>query len=137
MLEKIPGDEEMLWLLGEEMLAVWQHVRETIEAQYEMEQLWDKGYREWVYEYKYRRGGKTLATLYAKDHCVGVQLIFGKAEREKVEAIRGELLPGTLACYDAATTFHDGKWMMLMPESVEELADLPKLLAVKRRPNRK
>ena len=32
---------------------------------YDMERLWNTGGKDWTYEYKYRRGGKTLCCLYS------------------------------------------------------------------------
>lgn len=137
MLEHHPTREEMRALLGDGLLAVWERTCARIEALYDMERLWDKGYREWTYAYKYRRGGKTPITLYARPEGVGVQIIFGKAEREKLEGRRGDFSPDTLAAYDRATTYYDGKWVMFEPKDAAELPDLEALLAVKRRPNRK
>ena len=45
-----------------------------------MDCLWDKGGKAWKYEYKYRRGGKTLCVLYARENCVGFMIILGKTE---------------------------------------------------------
>ena len=39
---------------------------------------------------KYRRGGKTLCALYARENCIGFMVILGKDEREKFEAGRNE-----------------------------------------------
>jgi hypothetical protein len=36
----------------------------------------------------------------------------------------------------AAATFHDGKWLGLVVDSDEVLADVKRLLAVKRKPKR-
>lgn len=51
-----------------------------------MECLWNKGGKAWKYEYKYRRVGKTLCALYAKENCVGFMVVLGKNERLKFEA---------------------------------------------------
>lgn len=137
MLERIPSTEEMQELLGEELFCVWEKLTSAIEEKYEMDRLWDKGYREWVYEYKYRRGGKTLVTLYAKERTIGVQIIFGKDERVKVEANRENLSDQALRAYDEAQTYHDGKWVMFFPKDDGMIGDFMKLMALKRRPNRK
>ena len=42
------------------------------------------GGKNWTYEYKYRRGGKTLCALYAREGCMGFMVIFGKEEKGKV-----------------------------------------------------
>ena len=137
MLERKPTSEELRALLGEEFFAVWNGVTAAIDEKYEMDRLWDKGYREWTYEYKYRRGGKTLVTLYAKKDTVGVQIIFGKDERVKVEANRENLSEEAMRIYDEAQVFHDGKWVMFFPKDGSLNQDFMKLLALKRRPNRK
>lgn len=64
-------------------------------------------------------------------------MIFGKEERAKFEAIRGTLSNPACQRYDEAKTYHDGKWVMLEPTSPAEFDDYMKLLAIKRRPNRK
>ncbi len=137
MLERNPTVEELQALLGEELLAVWKGVTAALDEKYEMDRLWDKGYREWVYEYKYRRGGKTLVTLYAKKETIGVQIIFGKDERVKVEANRENLSEEAMRIYDEAQVYHDGKWVMFFPKDDSLNQDFMKMLALKRRPNRK
>jgi len=137
MLERNPTSEELQALLGEELLAVWNSVTAAIDEKYDMDRLWDKGYREWIYEYKYRRGGKTLVTLYAKKDTIGVQIIFGKDERVKVEANRENFSEEAMRIYDEAQVFHDGKWVMFFPKDDSLNQDFMKMLALKRRPNRK
>ena len=137
MLERNPTVEELQALLGEELLAVWKGVTTAVDEKYEIDRLWDKGYREWIYEYKYRRGGKTLVTLYAKKDTIGVQIIFGKDERVKVEANRENFSEEAMRIYDEAQVFHDGKWVMFFPKDDSLNQDFMKMLALKRRPNRK
>lgn len=97
--------------------------------------IWSDGGKKWTYEYKYRRGGKTLCALYARQDCFGFMIIFGKDERKKVENIRNDLSAQTMEFYDTAETYHDGKWVMLN-ESVP-IDDIRMLLKIKRKPNRK
>lgn len=137
MLEKIPTQEMMIELLGPTLFEVWESLCSVIDEKYEMEQLWNTGGKKWTYEYKYRRGGKTLCCLYAKNHCVGFLVIFGKEERVKFEEIRGTLSSAVCRQYDEAKTYHDGKWVMFEPTDTAEFDDYMKLLAVKRKPNRK
>lgn len=137
MLERIPNAEDMTSLLGSDMHQVWEKLCSAIEENYDMDQLWDKGYREWVYEYKYRRGGKTLCTLYAKENAIGLQIVFGKDERAKVEAGIADLSDEVAQLYEEARTYHDGKWVMFFPTDTSQFNDYIRLLGVKRRPNKK
>ena len=137
MLDRIPDREEMTALVGESLYNVWDKLCASIDEKYDMERLWGSGGKAWVYEYKYRRGGKTLCALYARENCIGFLVIFGKAEREKFEAVRNEYPESIQKYYDDAATYHDGKWVMFQPEDFSLFEDFIKLLALKRRPNRK
>ena len=137
MLEKIPTTDEMTTLVGQDLYDVWQKLCTAIDEKYDMECLWNKGGKAWTYEYKYRRGSKTLCGLYAREHCVGFMIIFGKDERAKVEAVREKLSKEVQVVYDEAKTYHDGKWVMFEPVDTSMFVDFLQLLAIKRRPNRK
>ena len=137
MSEKIPSQSTMTDLLGQPLFEVWQKLCVVIDEKYEMERFWNAGGKNWIYEYKYRRGGKTLCSLYAKDNRIGFMIIFGKNEREKLEEIRDTLSDTVCRRYDEAKTYRDGKWVMFEPTDTSEFDDYMKLLAVKRKPNRK
>ena len=102
-----------------------------------MDCLWGKGGKAWIYEYKYRRGGKTLCALYAKEHGMGFMVILGKDERLKFEAERENFSKEVQKLYDGAQTYHDGKWIMFEPVDTSLFDDFMKLLRIKRKPNRK
>ena len=136
MLENIPSQSMMTELLGQTLYEVWQALCSAIDEKYDMERLWNTGGKNWTYEYKYRRGGKTLCSLYAKSNCVGFMIIFGKDERAKFEDIRATLSDAVCRQYDNAQTYHDGKWVMFEPTDATDFSDYMKLLAIKRKPNR-
>ncbi len=116
----MPSQSIMTELLGESLYAVWQALCSAIDEKYDMEQLWNTGGKNWTYEYKYRRGGKTLCSLYAKSNCIGFMIIFGKDERAKFESIRDTLSHAVCRQYDEAQTYHDGKWVMFEPTDTTE-----------------
>lgn len=137
MLEKIPSQSDITELLGQPLSEVWLALCSAIDEKYDMERVWNTGGRNWTYEYKYRRGGKTLCCLYAKRNSIGFMIIFGKDERAKFEDIRDALSAGVCRQYDEAKIYHDGKWVMFEPANMLEFDDYLKLLAIKRKPNRK
>ena len=55
----------------------------------------------------------------------------------KFEAIRDTLSNAVCKQYDEAKTYHDGKWVMFEPTNTADFDDYMKLLAIKRKPNRK
>ena len=137
MLENIPSQKTMTELLGQSLFEIWQRLCLAIDEKYEMERIWNTGGKNWIYEYKYRKGGKTLCCLYAKNNCIGFMIIFGKDERTKFENIRCTLSNTVCKQFDEAKTYRDGKWVMFYPTNTAEFADYMNLLAIKRKPNRK
>ena len=137
MLDTIPNEEEMTALVGNSLYDVWNTLCARIDEKYDMDCLWDKGGKAWKYEYKYRRGGKTLCALYARENCVGFMVILGKDERLKFEADRENYSKEVQKAYDEAQTYHDGKWIMFEPVDTSLFDDFMGLLRIKRKPNRK
>lgn len=124
-------------LIGSRNMDIWNKLVSDIDGLYEMDRTWNKGFGDWIYEYKYRRGGKTLCTFYAKQGVVNILITLGKAEREKVESKRGDFSESLLVLYDETKTYHDGKWLWIPIDESLEFDDIVKLLKIKRRPNRK
>lgn len=128
--------EELEKLVGIDKVNIFNDIVDEITKLYDMEQIWNNGGKKWTYEYKFRKGGKTLCAFYFKDDTLGFMIIFGKNERTKVEEIRNELSSSVLETYDNAETFHDGKWVMFNITNNSIIEDLKKLLFIKRKPNR-
>lgn len=137
MLEKIPTNEELVALIGQPLFEVWIKLNDLIESKYDMDRLWNSGGKKWTYEYKYRKGGKSLCALYAKKNVFGFMIIFGKDERAKFEVNRNDYSLDVQRVYDESTTYHDGKWMMFKLTDTSLLPDMEKLLLIKRKPNKK
>lgn len=137
MLDTIPSEAEMIALVGKPLYDIWQKLCALIEEKYDMERLWNKGGKAQQYEYKYRRGGKTLCALYAREKCVGFMVILGKDERVKFEADRDNYTQDIQKLYDETPTYHDGKWLMFEPTDTALFEDFIKLLRLKRKPNKK
>ena len=137
MLDKIPDREEMTTLVGKSLYEIWNKLCVLIDEKYDMDCLWNKGGKAWTYEYKYRRGGKTLCALYAREGCIGFMVILGKDERFKFENNRENYSTEVQRIYDEAKTYHDGKWIMFEPVDTSMFDDFMKLLSIKRKPNRK
>lgn len=137
MLDKKLSNEELQELMGKEKFVVWKEVCSLIEILYNMEVFWNSGGKKWKYEYKYRRGGKTLCALYAKEDCFGFMVIFGKDERAKFENEKSSYSAVIQKLYDDATTYHDGKWIMIELADTLLMDEIKRLLIIKRKPNRK
>lgn len=128
--------QKIINLLGQPLYAVWNDLRKAIDAKYDMEHLWNSGGKAWKYEYKFRKGGKTLCALYARENCLGFLIIFGKDERAKFEACRNDFSEYIQTIYDSAKTYRDGKWIMFEPVDASLFDEFIRLLSIKRKPNK-
>jgi len=129
--------EQLTVLLSNETLSVWTELTEAIDSLYDVDRLWDKGFGDWKIEYKYRRGGKTLCTFYAKEGVANLLITYGKAEREKFEAIKTSISKQLQEIYERTATLHDGKWLWIPLDDKIKVEDIIEMLKIKRRPNRK
>ena len=129
--------EELEKLVGTDKVNIFYKIVDEITLLYDMDQTWNNGGKKWIYEYKFRKSGKTLCAFYFKENMLGFMIVFGKEERTKVEEIRNELSSDILETYDNAQTFHDGKWVMLNITDYSMIENLKKLLFIKRKPNKK
>ena len=129
--------EQLNDLLPKEVLLVWDELTDAIDLLYDVDRLWNKGFGEWKIEYKYRRGGKTLCTFYAKENIAILLITYGKAEREKFEKMRESVSNQLQDIYDGTETLHDGKWLWIPLDNEIKVEDIVEMLKIKRRPNRK
>ena len=136
MLNKTPTDNELLELLGDIRFGLWKDICAFVESLYDVPAEWGSGGKKWAFEYKYRRGGKTLCALYAKKNCLGFMIILGAKERDSFESQREKFGSKVVTLYDEAVTYHDGKWFMLEIENQSYFSDIIRLLSIKRKPNK-
>ena len=132
-----PEEHALCALLGEDLYRVFMDLTDMIDARYDVDRTWDKGFRDWLYEYKYRRGGKTLCTFYMKENEASFLVTLGKAERDKVETKRDAFSDAFWALYENTHTYHDGKWLWIRLDRNFNMNDAGEVLKIKRRPNRK
>ena len=130
-------EEQLAALLSKDILTVWNELTGTIDSLYDVDRLWNNGFGNWKVEYKYRRGGKTLCTLYAKEDVANLLITYGKAEREKFEGLKATVSKQLQDIYEMTETLHDGKWVWIPLDDQINIEDIIVMLKIKRRPNRK
>lgn len=130
-------NEQLKELLPKESLLKWDELTEAVDSLYDVDRLWNKGFGDWKIEYKYRRGGKTLCTFYAKNGVANLLIIYGKAEREKFEKIKESVSKPLQDIYENTEVLHDGKWLWIPLDDKVMITDIIAMLKIKRRPNRK
>ena len=110
---------------------------ELIEQRYPdvFEPEWLFGGKKHGWSLRYKKSRSFCTLIPEKNRCE-LLIVFGAKEREKAEAIKGELAPYTRKEYDDAKTYHDGKWLYLTIDSEDVVSDVVSLLALKRKPKR-
>lgn len=86
---------------------------------------------------RFRQGKKTIVSINLhKDH-YDIQIVLGKAEREKYEAMKQEFPVEIQELYDRERSLHDGKWILIRVDNLQTLEAVKKLILIKKKPNRK
>lgn len=86
---------------------------------------------------RFRQGKKTIVSINLHEDHYDFQIILGKAEREKFEAIKHEFPMEIQELYDRERTLHDGKWLLIRVDNLHTLEAVKKLILIKKNPNRK
>ncbi len=132
-----PVEEFISSWIGFENYERWKQIHQFIESNYPNIFLpgdWLFGGRHgWVLRFK---KSKSFCTLIPEKDRLLILIVFGGKEREKVETILNELSPNIRNEYTSATTYHDGKWLAIAVDSDATVADIKKLLTIKRKPKR-
>lgn len=129
--------EQLHILLPEKTICIWNALTDAIDSLYDVDKLWNKGFGDWEIEYKYRRGGKTLCTFYAKENVANLLIIYGKSEREKFEKMITSISKPLQDIYEKTETLHDGKWLWIPVDDKIKGEEITAMLRIKRKPNRK
>ena len=136
MLTELPLAEELKNCMGSKAITAWNKICDFIGQNYDMESLWDKGGKYGKYVLRFKKGGKTLCTLYVRDDQFGCWIILGQNERDRFEKSRDDFTDEFQNIYNAANVFRDGKWIMIEVSDDHLVDDIKKMLMIKKKPNK-
>lgn len=130
-----PTDSEVADWIGEDAYEYWKLTTQLIEQSYPgvFAPDWLFGGKKHGWSLRYKKN-KSFCTLIPERRRFSLLIVFGAEERKKVEAIKNSLSKNTQREYDKATTYHDGKWLLLSLDSDRVVKDVMWLLATKRKP---
>jgi hypothetical protein len=132
-----PTDESVSGFIGVEAAARWSALLGFIDSAYpgvfHGEWLYGGARHGWSLRFK---KSKSFCTLIPERGRMRVSIVFGAAERDKVQDLLPNLVSHVRDDYEGATTYHDGKWVIIDVDRDEALEDVERLLQVKRRPRR-
>lgn len=135
--EASPTPSQVEAWIGTDAYGFWTRITQLIERNYPkvFTPEWLFGGKKHGWSLRYKKG-KSFCTLIPEKNRCALLIVFGAEERAKVETIRHELSELSRKAYDDATTYHDGKWLLLTIDADAVVADVERLLFVKRRPRK-
>ncbi|MDO9198490.1 DUF3788 domain-containing protein [Rhodoferax sp.] len=121
--------------VGKDAYKYWEQITQLIEQNYPgvFTPEWLYGGKKHGWSLRYKKS-KSFCTLIPEKNRFALLIVFGAEDRKKVESLRNGLTKKTQNEYDQATTYHDGKWLLLEIDTDSVVKDVMLLLAAKRRP---
>ena len=131
---KSPTASKIEGWIGKDAYKFWKRVAQLIEKNYPNVYTpeWLFGGKKHGWSLRYKKG-KSFCTMIPEKNRFAILIVFGAEERAKVESIRDKLSAQTQEEYDGATTYHDGRWLVLTVNADRVVDDVERLLAVKRK----
>jgi hypothetical protein len=133
MAQKIPVSEnkKLLGQLGQKA-GLWNEITGYLAESYGHVPVLTREGKDRTLTIRYRKGGKTLVTLYPREAELVVLVVLGKEEVAKARKLK--LTKNVKATFEKAKQFHDGRWLWLKPANEKDLESIFLLLNVKRKP---
>ncbi len=111
---------------------LWQMLVTFLQENYALTGEWNFGGIKYGWNLFYRKGGKTLVTLYPQAKSFITQIVLGREQTEHALALRLGKNVGTVLC--ETPQLHDGRWLFIKTKTAKDIKDIQQLLQVKRRP---
>ena len=131
-----PTEEEMLSFIGEQAKEAWLEIRQFLEDRYDLvpETIFYGTRYGWTI--RYRKGGKTLCSLFPEKGGFTILIVLGKKESKKALSIRDELSSKICVLLGDTEQLHDGRWLWIRLLRTSDTDDVKKLLGIKRKPKK-
>ncbi|MBN1776647.1 MAG: DUF3788 domain-containing protein [Clostridiales bacterium] len=112
----------------------WLDIRRYLRAQYDFQPETVFFTKQCGWSLRYRRGKKTLCTLFPEYGAFTVLIILGKEEIGRSEKIREELSEAVRRVFDTTEQLHDGRWLWVRVTDGGGVRSVKALLAAKAKP---
>lgn len=130
-----PTEADVAEFIGKQNASRWAELARFIAANYpgvfNIEWLFGGQKYGWTLRFK---KSKSFCSFVPERRRFKVLLVFGGAERQKVERLLPDLVSHGRDDYGKSTTYHDGKWVFVSVDSAKVVSDIRQLLTLKRQP---
>ena len=127
-----PTEEEMVSFIGERAKEAWLEIRQFLEDSYDLVPETIFYGKKYGWTVRYRKGGKTLCSLFPEKGGFTVLIVLGKKESEKALSIRDELSSKIHKLLGDTEQLHDGRWLWIRLLTTNDTEDVKKLTSKKK-----
>lgn len=132
-----PSDEQIQAHMGSKASEAWLHLIKFAEQNYDHQPEFIFGGKNYGWNLRYRKSGKTLFSMFPEKDCFTVLLVLGQKEREAYNVRLEEFGEFFKSTYESAPQFHDGRWLWINVRSVEDIVgDIEKMILIKKKPKK-
>ena len=128
-----PSPDELKSVLNS-AFPLWDRLVQFISDNYQMEAELNFGGQKYGWNFRYRKSGKSLVTLFPQADSFVAQVVLGKEQVERAHQLK--LGPKVDEMVINTPQFHDGKWLFIPVTAQIDVEDIEKLLLVKKRPTK-
>ena len=119
-----PNHDQILRFLEEESIKfAWDRLLKFIDQAYNFDRKILFGGHKYGWAVQYKKGKKTIVTLFPERKRFTILLIFGKSELDKINQIKKALSPFVIDKIENTKQYHDGKWVWLQYEKGASFLD--------------
>jgi hypothetical protein len=132
---RAPTEADVAEFVGKRNAVRWAELTQFIATNYPgvFNTEWLFGGKKYGWTLRFKKS-KSFCSFVPERGRFKVLLVFGGAEREKVEHLLADLVSHVRDDYLKSTTYHDGKWVFVSVDSAKVVSDIKQLLTLKRQP---
>ena len=131
-----PSDSEYEKEMGKRVFKTYQKLNDYLKSAYEIDPIQDSGGKKYGWNYKYRKGSKTICTLFPEKKAFTVLVTLGKNDLEKLKPDFKKLSPELQKLVKDTHHYHDGKWLWIRVPTAANINDIKLLTSLKRKPKK-
>ena len=132
--ESAPTQGAVNAALGAKALKAWRSIVSYLDEAYGIEPALEFGGRSYGWCFRYRKGGRTLCTLYPEKGSFTVLVVLGGKDLEKLKPDLATLSKSLQDLIENTHRYPEGKWCWIRMPGAAKLNDLKRLFALKRKP---
>lgn len=133
----IPSLELIHSHIGPQALEAWLQLTRFADKNYDHQSEIIYGGKNYGWNLRYRKGGKTLFSMFPEKDCFTVLLVLGQKEIGVYKDREDKFGESFKSVYESASQFHDGRWLWIKVHSVEGINDIEKMILIKKKPIKK